>query len=776
MNRLVVFLIGSLLSVYLYAESLEQDLYLDITLNQLPQKQIGHFIETADKTLLIDRATLNDLALKTTIPDDIKYTQFVNLKEIKGLSFHYDESQQKIELQVTANLLNANTQINSDEKAVAAVIHPEQMRTGVILNYDIYQQYTSETKTLNAWNEMRFFGAENGGVFSLSSNFNYVESKANKQTSAKVLDAYWQQDFQDKAISLVVGDSHSTALNWTRSSRISGIKVEKNFTLQPYQITSPIESFKGNVVLPSRVDLLINGLKQSTAQVPPGDFTLQAVPKLTGSGVADLVITDLNGQQRTVSFNLFGSSKLLKAGLSNWSASLGVSKLDYAIKSFHYDKNLLFNGSYRYGLTQHTTLESHAEYGRKIQNTGVGVVQRLPWQLGVFNSSYSYSQFNGDIGQFYTLGYEWSNDWFNLSLNHQKKQGNFGDIGSTFGYDYLQNANQVFLGVNTAIGQLGTSYTQQKSKFGENQFLMFSWSRPLFGQNYLSLNTMRDLTLKKDSVFLSLNIAFDRKNYSTVSLQNAETQKMTSGFRRVANQAKDDWGWQVNTDINRQKDYTLQAQLQRYNSYGEWNVGLQQNKTQQNKETAVTATVRGGLLAFNGHLFATRQSLGAFAVVSTNGIADIPISYENRAVGKTNQKGLFLIDYLNPYQHNTVAINALGIPLDYKIETTKVDAVPYQRTGLWLDFSIYPIKFLQMKVVDDEQQDIAMGSVVWNQSQLPKIGQPEHTIVGRDGIIFLENPKGNTIYIQTEKLICKLELPEQKQQSGFIDIGTQVCH
>ncbi len=66
-------------------------------------------------------------------------------------------------------------------------------------------------------------------------------------------------------------------------------------------------SFKGQVALPSQVDLIINGIKQFSENIVPGQFDIQSVPSITGAGNAQMVITDINGQQQVLIFPLYGT-------------------------------------------------------------------------------------------------------------------------------------------------------------------------------------------------------------------------------------------------------------------------------------------------------------------------------------------------------------------------------------------------------------------------------------------------------------------------------------
>jgi len=177
----------------------------------------------------------------------------------------------------------------------------------------------------------------------------------------------------------------------------------------------------------------------------------------------------------------------------------------------------------------------------------------------------------------------------------------------------------------------------------------------------------------------------------------------------------------------------------------------------------------------NRNLFAMRQSLNSFAVVSTEGVADIPVRLENRLVGKTNSKGLLLIDSLNPYQHNAVSIDTLDLPLEYKIESTQIDAVPYSSSGVYLNFPVYKMRSVQWAAVDEQNQPLKMGSRVWVQQTAPNLDSVEYTIVGRDGMIYLENPATSTVFIEQMGRVCRMDLPDFSAQYGFLDLGNLTC-
>lgn len=752
----------------------QQELFLSVVVNQASSSVYGHFIQTP-QDLLISRETLQELKLKVDTADAPHQVGFIPLSQIKGLSYNFNAAEQHIDLSVPVETLQGHTS-SGYVQIPPAKVNPDQVKPGVLFNYDFYSQATEDAWSLSAWNELRFFGMGKGNIFSISANHAFTKTQSTDEFSSQILDTYWQKDFTDQAVTLTVGDSQSRALDWTRSTRISGIKIARNFNLQPYQVTSPLESFKGSVLVPSTVDLLINGIQQSTSDVLPGQFDIHASPSITGAGNAQLLITDLNGQQRVVNFSLFGTTQLLQKGLSDWELNLGVNKLDYAVKSFSYGDEPVANATLRHGLSNDTTLESHIEYSKDVALTGLGVVHRLPETWGVLNGSYSYSELNQKTGQSYALGYEWNNPYINLSLHHQQTDGNFGDLASALGYDYIKQSDHVFLGINTNFGQLGGSYVAQKYQNSENEYLVFNWSYYFSSRKYLTFNMIRNLNDQENTFFLSLNIPLDRQTNATVSAQqDTDSNKISANMRKTAKQNEDDWGWQTNLEYSDKQNYSVQGQIQRETQIGEWDVGLQNAKINAEDYTTVVGSARGSLVMMEKSVFPMRQSLNSFAVVSTQGVSDIPVRLENRVVGKTNRKGLLLIDALNPYQHNDISIDTLDLPLEYKIETTRIDAVPYSASGVSLHFPIYKMRSIQLSATDSQGVPLKMGSRVWVQETTPDTSSTEHTIVGRDGMIYIENPLTQQLFVEHEGVICKLVLPDFSHQYGFLDLGSIQC-
>ncbi|WP_198014131.1 fimbria/pilus outer membrane usher protein [Pseudoxanthomonas sp. J35] len=194
------------------------------------------------------------------------------------------------------------------------------------------------------------------------------------------LDTSWQLDFPERMVSVRIGDGIGGQLDWTRSTRFGGIRVSRDFSLQPYRVTVPLASFAGEAALSSTVDLFVDGIRQSQQQVGPGQFRIDSPPILSGAGQAQLVVTDINGQSRTLSFTLYNARQLLQRGLSDWSFEAGKVRREYGRESFACADDAMASGSFRHGASDWLTLEAHAETTRGLDMAGAGAV--CCWDIG----------------------------------------------------------------------------------------------------------------------------------------------------------------------------------------------------------------------------------------------------------------------------------------------------------------------------------------------------------------------------------------------------------
>ena len=100
------------------------------------------------------------------------------------------------------------------------------------------------------------------------------------------LDTTWTRDMPERLATLRVGDGISAPGAWGRAVRFGGVQFGTNFATQPTLITTPLLAARGEAVVPSTVDVFINGRPVASEVVPPGPFAIENLPAITGDGRA----------------------------------------------------------------------------------------------------------------------------------------------------------------------------------------------------------------------------------------------------------------------------------------------------------------------------------------------------------------------------------------------------------------------------------------------------------------------------------------------------------
>ena len=159
---------------------------------------------------------------------------------LPGLRSEYDVADQRLLLDAPVALLAAPLEQVGYAVPAPPKLDPATRAPGLLLDYDLYGEGNGDYRTVSGWSELRLFGA-GPGVWSSSAVSRMTRTAARDSSGTTRLDTRWQLDFPDSMVSVAVGDGYSGGLDWTRTTRFGGIRVSRNFSLQPYRVTIPLE-------------------------------------------------------------------------------------------------------------------------------------------------------------------------------------------------------------------------------------------------------------------------------------------------------------------------------------------------------------------------------------------------------------------------------------------------------------------------------------------------------------------------------------------------------
>ncbi|KMZ12402.1 Sigma-fimbriae usher protein [Candidatus Burkholderia humilis] len=570
---------------------------------------------------------------------------------------------------------------------------------------------------------------------------------------------------------MTVGDAISGSLPWSRSVRFGGIQIQRDYGLRPDLITFPLPMFAGSAAVPSAVDLYINGLRQYSGNVAPGPFQIAQPPSLTGAGVAQVVVTDALGRRVATSVPLYVDTRLLAQGLFDYSAEFGFLRNDYTLRSFSYQSSPVFSGTLSYSVRDWLTLQAHAEGGQGLANGGAGAGAVVGvGDFGAVSIAAAGSNVHGMSGALLSLGYQYIGRVFSFNAQGTRATSGYRDIAALSDLSIFEHLYQATASVSLLRNQSASvSFIDSKDNFsGHARVVTLAWNAQLGRRWSLYTSAYRDFQQKNvwgGSVGVSIALGGNTSVSATVAQSNDHTTADLSASRPA--DFSGGWGWAVQGGAG--EDYRHAFAGANYRaSFGDFQATVQRF----NGTTTATAEAAGALALMNGTVLPSRTLSDGFTLVSTDGVAKVPVLQENRLVGTTNGRGYLLVPDLQSYHRNQLAIDPLALPADASIRTTQMDVAPERRSGVLASFGVSRYTGASVTFVDDAGNPLAPGSV----ATLTQSGAK--TVIGFDGIAFFEHlDASNTVAIHGRKLDCTADVPFAPSQPGSMpQIGAVTCH
>lgn len=739
-----------------------EELYLEVVLNQTRNGQLSRFIRRGER-FFASADTLRQLGfnLADSNPDAMHA-----LDEFPGVAVAYDAGLQRISIDAPLSQLSLSTTVLNPQQGGAP--QTADAAPGALLNYDLYASQQDGASNLTATTELRVFGIGDGVFSNTAVTRTYRNRGENWRGETVRLDSSWQWSFPESAITVVVGDTFSGFLNWTRAVRVGGVQIGRNFALQPYRITAPLPAFLGEVAVPSSVELYINGMRQYSGEVPTGPFQLATVPGITGAGNAQIVITDAFGRTRTLDFPFYATQQLLAKGLSDWSATAGVVREDYGVRSFSYANDPVATGNWRYGVTDRFTVEAHAEAGGDLANAGAGALWLLG-RVGVLSASYAHSELDGESGSQSALAYNWNNGRLNFSADTQRTHGDYRDIASLYGPLPPQISERVLAGFTTpSIGNFSASYVRLGYPDSDTSHYAGAYWSQTFSRGWsANLSVNQNLDDNSDrSVYLGISVALGTNRQASVSLQrNGDSN---NGVLDVSQPVPGDggYGWRVQARGGDGGSGGL-AEGGLINDVGRYGLGI----ASFGGNSYGYANASGALVMMGGRVFPSRNISDAFAVISTDGVAGVPVKLENRLIGHTDSNGMLLVTPLNAWQRNKLSIDPMDLPANVRIADVDLLATPRDRSGARVRFAITPVRAAVVVLHDQAGQPLPLGSEVRIEG-----AADSQAMVGYDGETYLDalGPR-NRLKVRTPSGACTAEFDYPTANDAIPRVGPLTC-
>lgn len=684
------------------------------------------------------------------------------LTDVAGLATHLDEALQRLDLDADPELLPASPVVVN--QAHVPVISAATA-TGIVLNYDVYAGTGGGMTDASGLFALRAFTGRT--VLETTGLARATRAGSRQEAQAIRLDTTVSRVWPEQRLRLTAGDLVTGAVGWSRPTRLAGLQIGTDFSLQPYLSTVPTPTFMGSAALPSKVELFVDGVKQWDGDVAAGRFTVGAGPsRVDGMGRAELVMTDILGRVSTQRFTFYETPRLLRKGLIEWSAAAGAVRRYYGERSFAYGAEPVISGSWRRGMTERLTLETHGEASARSALAGLGVAW-LQGPLGEFSGSLSVSSGNTS-GRQWTLGYAMRARNVGVSAELRRASRGFADIASDRSVGPPLAVDNVQVSYSSRrVGAVGLGYVRLQPANGpRSSFAMFNWSRPLARTLTVNTSLRQNVDRRADrSVFVSVSLTPGANRQVSIGLQSQQRgQSYTASVQQNAS-LEGGVGWRADV-AGIGGRWQGQGQINWLTDYGE----AQARITAARGSRTVHAGFSGSVAVLDGAVFPSRRIDDGFAVVSTGEASGIPVLVHNRPVGKSGKDGRLLVTQLRAFEQSMISIDAAAVDPDFTISSISAVAVPSDRSGVRVTFPVRRIRSARATITDAAGRAIAVGT-------LAKVeGMDEPVTIGFDGLFYLEDPPSAArVTVSLAPGSCTFRLPATDLTVPHARLGAIVC-
>jgi len=732
------------------------EFWLDVRINGLDPAFPVLARRTGDGGLLLRAADLSGthVHLPSSARVSVDGDDYVTLDALAGARFALDEANQALALTLPAGLFPA-TQVRG---RVHRSADPPPAPLGAYLNYDLSVAHEDDEFSTGALFELGLFNRLGVGTST------FVVRDDGDNPGLVRLESTWTRDLPGRVASLRLGDTISGAGAWGRSVRLGGVQWASNFATQPGLVTFPLPGMSGEAALPSTIDIYINDALRARRDVPAGPFTISDLPAVTGEGVARVVVRDLLGREQSVALPYYASPRLLAQGLDAYSYELGFVRENFGRASNDYGR-LAAVGTHRRGFSDTLTGEVHAELLRDQQTLGTSATWLVP-SLGVFTGSIAAGRDADGSGMLAGIGFERRGRTLGFGGSLEFTTPGFVQLGRSGDLDATRQRMQAYLSMTAGRrGSLAFTYTRQDFRNREDiDLLGASYSVDLQGIGFLSLSVIEALDSGKGP---SLTVTFTRPLGRDLNL-NA-TASADDGRARAS------VALQRNLPLGTGFGYRMRAE----GPDGRFLVGIsaQNDRGRMDLEganadgdTALRARLSGGIAMLGGDTYLSRRIEQGFGVVRVADYPGVRVYVDNQVVGRTNAEGNALVPRLRPYQHNAVRIEQADLPLDAEVGTVELDAVPYLRSGVILDFPVRPSRGAVLTVVLDGGEPLPAGATVRIS------GSVDEFPAGQRGLVYLAGlAPHNRLSASWRGQSCDFTVLYPDAADAVPDLGTYVC-
>ncbi|TNC71319.1 fimbrial biogenesis outer membrane usher protein [Rubellimicrobium roseum] len=701
--------------------------------------------------------------------------RIVTLDQIPGLAYAYDEAAQSVSITAPAPMLRVQ---DVSGQGRPPPVEP-QRSFGAVLNYHLSVDLKDPDTGAAGSLEGRLYSPF--GLLTTRGWYSSVDPDGGpgfrRQETALI-----HADPRQMLI-FTVGDLSSSGLPWSRSIRMAGVQIRRDFSLRGDIVTSPLLSYSGTVAQPTAIEVYVDSVRAWSGTVDAGPFRLTDVPLINSSGEAVVILRDDAGNERQTAVPFFATRNLLKAGQFDVSLEAGRATQDLGGDEPSYGPETMASGTVRVGLTDRLTMQGHVERTEDLlaYSAGASTVLLNAAEVGLAFGRSRYGDITGKLlhldmrTEVAGLDVQFSTTRVSENYLDMAYVAGLGQIDGTGLFDEVslrpalaQDALSLTLPMGFDDSSIGLSVVNLEDHERHSTIVAASYARSLrWRDSSLRMSAFRDL--ETDQAGLSVGFSMPLGHRTTTSSEISRDPDggygLASGFRRMLDSDVGSRGYGLVLSSNREGELSGQADASLRTGFGVGQITVHRDTS---GETSAIGSLEGSLVAGGGAILAGQRVDDGFAVVDV-GVPGIEVELNNQPVAVTDPFGHALVPGLLSYYDNRISIDPNDLPLGAAPDATAATVAPAYRSGTVVDFgsALAPSALVVLK--DPQGQVIPVGAVA-------RLAGRGEFVVGYDGEVWLEGLRSrNTLEVRTATGTCMAEFDYRGDPGDVVVLEDVVC-
>lgn len=577
----------------------------------------------------------------------------------------------------------------------------------------------------------------------------------------------------------IVGDSIANTGVLGGAAVLGGLSVTRQFSLTPYLITFPTPALQGQVLLPSKADIYINGRLVQTIDLPPGVFNLIDIPAGIGPTQARVVIRNALGVAQEIGTSLFTVEGLLRPGLTDYQYAIGKIRQD-AVSGTSYGPTALM-ARYAVGVNDRLTLGARIEAQPGLESGGFDIVKTFG-NLG-FQVAAAASRAQGLSGSAASIQLTLPARRLGLGGSLQWETPHYTTIGQApTGERVLRNfaltASFALTPRTLIAASMQNILDSVRGPFRQTTLQLsqqLSRTSSLLVQSSSSFGTSLLGAVADKSFSVSLVRAVGlRGNLGISQVQDTSDGVHTQSTNvSLSEAAPEDFGWSYDASLALGSLRSGATSLQYTGMRG--NGGLFLSNAGGNTSTELTYS--GGIAYIGGRFALTRSVNDAFGLVSAPGLAGARVYANNRYEGMTNGAGYLVVPDLISEIPNAVRLELPQGSMNATISNSTTNPIlNYHGAGIFR----YAVQHVEALLVNLLLQRKTGAPIVPQYGQLVltnATGEKQTSEIDADGRAYFNDlPPGTYAgHVLFENDDCSLQVNVPVHAQALLMLGTLTC-